>query len=213
LKDPTEEIDVRRSIPLVLAYLPQQGSVDILLDGLFDYDGLLRYRSIRALGKLRLLDPELRFDPEKLALIVREESEDAIWCRQVLAALYPCGGSGDLLEQLLKDKVNRGKDRVFRLLALLLPPATAISALLAMAEGDRLKRAAVAEFLDNVLPGKLREYVLPVIEPPAKLLRPAQTVRQILEACLRNPDPILRECAAEAIGKNRWPEFTADKAS
>jgi AAA family ATP:ADP antiporter len=213
LKDPTEEIEIRRSIPLVLAYLPQQESVDILLDGLFDYDGLLRYRSIRALGKLRLLDPELRFDPEKLALIVREESEDAIWCRQVLAVLYPCGGSGDLLEQLLKDKVNRGKDRVFRLLALLLPPATAISALLAMAEGDRLKRAAVAEFLDNVLPGKLREYVLPVIEPPAKLLRPAQTVRQILEACLRNPDPILRECTAEAIGKNRWPEFTADNAS
>ena len=82
-----------------------------------------------------------------------------------------------------------------------------------MAEDDRLKRAAVAEFLDNVLPGKLRDYVLPVIEPKAKLLRPVQTVRQILEACLRNPDPILRECAAEAIGKHRWPEFTAEKAS
>jgi hypothetical protein len=127
--------------------------------------------------------------------------------------LYPSGGSNDLLEQLLKDKVGRGKDRVFRLLALLLPPTAAISALLAMAEGDRLKRAAVAEFLDNVLPGKLRDYVLPVIEPKAKLLRPTQTVRQILEACRRNPDPILRECAAEAIKKNRWPEFTADQAS
>jgi HEAT repeat protein len=213
LKDPSEDIEIRRSIPLVLGYLPQQESVDILLDGLFDYDGLLRYRSIRALGKLRLLDPDLRFDRQKVGLLLREESEDAIWCRQALAALYPSGGNNDLLEQLLKDKVSRGKDRVFRLLALLLPPTTAISALLAMAEGDRLKRAAVAEFLDNVLPGKLRNYVLPVIEPKAKLLRPTQTVRQFLEACLRNPDPILRECAAEAIGKNRWPEFTAFKAS
>jgi len=213
LKDPSEDIEIRRSIPLVLGYLPQQESVDILLDGLFDYDGLLRYRAIRALGKLRLLDPELRFDRGKVGLLLREESEDTIWCRQALAALYPHGGSNDLLEQLLKDKLSRGKDRVFRLLALLLPPTTAISALLAMAEGDRLKRAAVAEFLDNVLPGKLRDYVLPVIEPKAKLLRPTQTVRQILEACLRNPDPILRECAAEAIEKNRWPEFTASKAS
>jgi HEAT repeat protein len=213
LKDPSEDIEIRRSIPLVLGYLPQQESVDILLDGLFDYDGLLRYRAIRALGKLRLLDPELRFDRGKVGLLLREESEDTIWCRQALAALYPHGGSNDLLEQLLKDKLSRGKDRVFRLLALLLPPTTAISALLAMAEGDRLKRAAVAEFLDNVLPGKLRDYVLPVIEPKAKLLRPTRTVRQILEACLRNPDPILRECAAEAIGKNRWPEFTASKAS
>ena len=82
-----------------------------------------------------------------------------------------------------------------------------------MAEDDRLKRAAVAEFLDNVLPGKLREHVLAVVEPKAKLLRPAQTVQQFLETCLRNPDPILRECAAEAIGKNRWPGFTAAKAS
>lgn len=213
LKDPSEELDIRRSIPLVLAYLPQQESVGILLDGLFDYDGLLRYRSIRALGKLRLLDPELSFDRQKVGLLLREESEDVTWCRQALAALYPHGGSNDLLEQLFKDKVNRGKDRVFRLLALLLPPTAAISALLAMAEGDRLKRAAVAEFLDNVLPGKLRDYVLPVIEPKAKLLRPVQTVRQILEACLRNPDPIMRECAAEAIGKNRWPEFTAGEAS
>jgi HEAT repeat protein len=211
-KDPSEDIEIRRSIPLVLAYLPQQESVNILLDGLFDYDGLLRYRAIRALGKLRLLDPELRFDQRKVGLLLREESEDTMWCRQALAALYPGGDSQDLLEQLFKDKISRGKDRVFRLLALLLPPTAAISALLAMAEDDRLKRAAVTEFLDNVLPGKLRDYVLPVIEPKAKLLRTALTVRQILEACLRNPDPILRECTAEAIGKNRWPEFTTAKA-
>jgi AAA family ATP:ADP antiporter len=213
LKDPSEGIEIRRSIPLVLSYFPQQESVDTLLEGLFDYDGLLRYRAIRALGKLRLLDPELRFDRQKVSLCLREESEHVIWCRQALAALYPSGGSNDLLEQLFKDKVGRGKDRVFRLLALLLPPTAAISALLAMAEDDRLKRAAVAEFLDNVLPGKLRDYVLPVIEPKAKLLRPTQTVQQILEVCLRNPDPILRECAAEAIGKNRWPEFTVAKAA
>jgi len=211
-KDPSEDIEIRRSIPLVLAYLPQQESVNILLDGLFDYDGLLRYRAIRALGKLRLLDPELRFDRQKVGLLLREESEDTMWCRQALVTLYPGGDSQDLLEQLLKDKISRGKDRVFRLLALLLPPTAAISALLAMAEDDRLKRAAVTEFLDNVLPGKLRDYVLPVIEPKAKLLRTTLTVRQILEACLRNPDPILRECTAEAIEKNRWPEFTTAKA-
>jgi AAA family ATP:ADP antiporter len=212
LKDPSEDIEIRRSIPLVLAYLPLQESVDILMDGLFDYDGLLRYRSIRALGKLRLLNPQLRFDREKIGMVLREESEDAIWCRQALAALYP-QDSNDLLEQLLKDKVSRGKDRVFRLLALLLPPTAAISALLAMAEDDRLKRAAVAEFFDNALPGKFRDYVLPVIEPKAKLLRPTQTVPQILAACLRNPDPILRECTAEAIAKGRWPAYSAARAS
>jgi AAA family ATP:ADP antiporter len=207
-KDPTEDLEIRRSIPLVLAYIPQQESVDILLDGLFDYDGLLRYRAIRALGKLRILDPDLSFDVGKVGLRIREESELVIWHRQALMVLYPAGGSQDLLAQLLKDKVERGRDRVFRLLALLLPPTAAVASLLAMTEDDRLRRAAVAEFLDNVLPGKLREYVLPVIEPKAEISGPKLGVPEILEACLHSPDAILRECAADAIAKRRWPEYS-----
>jgi len=82
--------------------------------------------------------------------------------------------------------------------------AAAIGSLLALAQGDRLTKAAVAEYLDNVLPGKVKGIVLAVIE--GKVRPSIQTVRQILEACLRNPDPILRECAAAAIGKDRWPE-------
>ncbi|MGO8735746.1 MAG: Npt1/Npt2 family nucleotide transporter [Terriglobia bacterium] len=212
LRDPAEDIHVRRSIPLVLAYYPQQESVDVLLDGLFDYDGLLRYRTIRSLGKLRMLDPNLQFDREKVGLRLREESENTIWHRQALAVLYPKGGSNDLLEKLLRDKISRGKDRVFRLLALLLPPTTAISALLVMAEDDRVKRAAVAEFLDDVLPGSLRDMVLPVIEPKINVRRPSGSVEQILEACLRSPDQVLRECAAEAAARNHWPVSAGAKA-
>jgi len=212
LRDPTEDIEVRRNIPLVLAYYPQQESVDVLLEGLFDYDGLLRYRTIRSLVKLRMLDPDLQFDREKISLRLREESENTIWLRQVLGALYPKDESNDLLEKLLKDKISRGKDRVLRLLALLLPPTTAISALLAMAEDDRVKRAAVAEFLDNVLPGRLRDLVLPVIEPKAHVWRPTESVEQILETCLRSPDQVLRECAAAAVARNRWPVSAGTKA-
>ncbi len=212
-KDPTEGIEIRRSIPLVLAYIPHQESVDILLDGLFDYDGILRYRAIRALGKLRLLDADLNFDVVKVGLRIREESEMTIWHRQALAALYPGDGASDLLAQLLREKVVRGKDRMFRLLALLLPPTAAVASLLAMTEDDRLRRAAVAEFLDNVLPGKLRDYVLPVIEPKAQTSKAKQSVPEILEACLRNPDPIMRECAADAIAKRRWPEYVGKEAT
>jgi len=208
-KDPTVELEIRRSIPLVLAYIPHQEAVDILLDGLFDYDSLLRYRAIRALGKLRLLDADLKFDAVKVSLRVREESETTLWHRQALAALYPSDGSGDLLSKLLKEKIERGKDRVLRLLTLLLPPTAAVASLLAMTEDDRIRRAEVAEFLDNVLPGKLRDYVLPVIEPRPRSLKTKQSVSDLLEACLRNPDPILRECAAEAVARGRWPEYAA----
>ncbi len=208
LQDPSEDIEVRRSIPLVLAYVPDQASVDILLNALFDYDGLVRYRSIRALDKLRLVDPGLRFHPDKIICRIREDGEQTKWFQQACATLYPQNGSKDLLLQLFKDKIERGKDRVFRLLALLLPPRAAIGSILVFREGDRLAVAKVTELLDNLLPGKLRDVVLPLVEPKGRWLRTEQTTAQILEACLSNPDPILRECAADAVRKGRWPEVT-----
>ena len=210
-KDPLEDLEIRRSIPLVLAYVPQQRSTDILLDGLFDPDGLLRYRTIRALGKLRLLDPNLKFDTAKVGLRIREDCETIQWFQQAMPKLYPENGSHDLLFQLFNDKISRGKDRVFRLLALRLPPAAAIGSLLAMAQGDRLMKAAAAEYLDNVLSGKLKDSVLAVIE--GKVKPSDQTREQILDMCLRNPDPILRECTTAAITRNRWLESRLEPAS
>jgi AAA family ATP:ADP antiporter len=206
LRDPTENIEVRRSIPLVLAYIPYQPSVDILLDGLFDYDGLVRYRAIRALGKLRLVDPSLHFDPQKVVMGIREDGEKTLAFQQAQASLYPQDGSKDLLLQLLKDKYERGKDRVFRLLALLLPPRAAIGSILVIREGDRLATAKVIELLDNLLPGKLKDVVLPLIEPSGRGRKSGRTRQQILSAFLSDPDPILRECAADAVRKQRWPE-------
>ena len=209
VSDPTEDIEVRRNIPLVLAYVPQQESVDLLLDSLFDYDGLLRYRAIRALGKLRGIDPELRFDSAKVCMRIQEECETILWFQQALAFLYPKDGSPDLLVQLLKDKISRGRERVFRLLALLLPASAACASFLAMLEEDRLRKASAAELLDNVLPKGLKQWVLPLLEPKAVGGRHRLSVPTILEACLKNPDPILRECTADAIAKRRWPEFPA----
>jgi AAA family ATP:ADP antiporter len=208
LRDPAEDIEVRRNLPLVLAYMANQTAVDLLLECLFDFDGLLRYRGIRALGKLRVIDPDLNFDPEKVSLRIREECEHTLWYQQAFAALYPDGGSQDLLAQLLKDKVVRGRERVFRLLALLLPPTTACASFLAMVEDDQMMKASAAEYLDNVLPGKLKRVVLPVIESRQSFLRQRRATGVILRACLRSPDMVLRECAADAIAKNRWPEFS-----
>jgi AAA family ATP:ADP antiporter len=209
VKDPTEDIEVRRNIPLVLAYIPQQEAVDLLLDSLFDYDGLVRYRAIRALGKLRALDPELRFDSAKVRLRIQEECETTLWFQQALASLYPKDGNSDLLLQLLKDKVSRSRERVFRLLALLLPASAACASFLAMLEEDRLRKASAAELLDNVLPKGLKQWVLPLLEPKAVGGRHRLSVPTILEACLKNPDPILQECTADAVAKRRWPEFPA----
>lgn len=206
LRDPTEDLEVRRAIPLVLAYMPHQGAVDLLLESLFDYDGLLRYRAIRALGKLRLIDPDLHFDADKVILRVREECEQTLWYQDALEALYPHGDSTDLLAQLLRDKVARGRERVFRLLGLLLPPTAACASFLAMVENDHYLKASAAEYLEHALPGKLKDLVLPLIEPGRSVFGRGREIRTVLTTCLHSPDPVLRECTADAVGRGRWPE-------
>ncbi len=206
--DPLVTTEVRRNVPLVLAQIVDQGSVDLLLDILFDYDGLVRYRAIRALGKLRLLDPSLRFDAHKVVERIREECETTLWLQRCAAALYPTTDSSDLLAQLLKERVARGKDRVFRLLALLLPPTTACASFLALVEEDRLRIASAAEYLDNVLPGNLKRWVIPLVESRVGVLREKEDIGKTLAALVSGADAILRDCVADAVGKNRWPRVS-----
>jgi AAA family ATP:ADP antiporter len=204
LMDPQADIESRRNIPLVLACNSDQGSVDLLIDSLFDYDGLLRYRAIRALGKLRVLDPSLNFDSTKITLRIREESENTLWLQKCAAILYPASTGQDMLNHLLKEKIARGKERAFRLLALLLPPTTACASFLALVEDDRLKLATAAEYLDNVLPGKLKLWVLPLIESKVEGSRQKESVASILEHLIKFPDPVLNNCVMDAIEKNPW---------
>ena len=53
LKDRDEHVWVRRHIPSVLALLPTQRSMNVLLDALDDPDGFLRYKAVAAIEKLR----------------------------------------------------------------------------------------------------------------------------------------------------------------
>ena len=205
LRDPGEDIEIRRSIPLVLAYVPSQATADLLLECLFDYDGLLRYRAIRAVGKLHAIDPDLRIDPERVGLCIREDCGKTLGYQQALACLYPKGDSSDFLALLLNDKINYGRERVFRLLGLILPKRDAYACFVATKEEDRLKKAHVAEYLENVLPATLKESVLAFVEAKIKESREADDVARILETFMKSPDPILRDCVMDAIAKGRWP--------
>ena len=59
LRDESEDIWVRRHIPSTLALIPTQQSVDVLVSALDAPDGFLRYKALRALGRLKREHPEL----------------------------------------------------------------------------------------------------------------------------------------------------------
>ncbi|MBI1940406.1 MAG: HEAT repeat domain-containing protein, partial [Acidobacteria bacterium] len=207
LKDPLEPLNVRRAIPAVLGNIPHQDSVNLLLEALGDDDGLVRFRAIRALNRLRRNDQGFQFDRAKISLRLREDAEKTRGYRQAIYRLYPDGHAEDLLAQLLQDKVTQGKERVFRMLGLILPAASAHAAYRAMLGEDRLKKASATEYLDQTLPDEIKKSVLPLTQekPRASNL----DVNETLEGFLKSTEAVLRECAADAIARKRWPGIGA----
>ena len=61
MRDPEEDVWVRRHIPATLALIPGQKTVDVLTAALADRDGFLRYKAVSALERLRRSDAALTF--------------------------------------------------------------------------------------------------------------------------------------------------------
>jgi AAA family ATP:ADP antiporter len=200
--DPFEDVEVRRQIPLVLAHIPNQRTVDILMGALPEEDGLLSFRTIRALNHMRISGRDLRFDETVITRRIQAESEKTLWYEHALFALYDNRKSTDLLEQLLREKIHQGRERVFRLLGLLLPPAVAHAAYRAILEKDHSRRANAIEYLDNVLPVPLKKWVMPLLETKKPVFKASMSA--ILEAFRQSKDPVIRDCTLDAIRKHRW---------
>jgi ATP/ADP translocase/CRP-like cAMP-binding protein/HEAT repeat protein len=164
--DPNEDVWVRRHIPGTLALITSQASVDVLTVALNDADGFLRYKVIAALDRLRRTDARLTFPKDKIeALIVREGNQ-----------FFNCLTLGDnllnskqvprdsLLATALTQKMDRVRDRIYRLLALIYPWRDIAAAEWTMLHGESRARASASEYLDNILTGQLRKRIMPVIE-------------------------------------------------
>src|SRR5690349_17979327 len=164
--DPDEDIWVRRHIPATLAMIPGQKTVDLLAAALADPDGFLRYKAVSALERLRRGDESLVFPKEaieKLAIAEGRRYFDYlslhhnVFGRQRLP-------QNSLLARALEQKMDRIKDRIFRLLALVYPWRDIGAVQWTLAHGDSRGRASASEYLDNILSGQIRKRIMPVLE-------------------------------------------------
>ena len=65
LRDPEEDIWVRRHVPSTLSRIPCQASMDVLIAALVnEKDAFLRYKCVAAIDRLHGEHPELTFDPK-----------------------------------------------------------------------------------------------------------------------------------------------------
>lgn len=166
MRDPDEDLWVRRHIPTSIAQIPSQQSVDVLVAALEESDGFLRYKVIAALDRLRRSDMPLSFPRETLDTHTLREGTHffnylSLYSNLLSArALQP----DDLLFRTLEQKMDRTKDRIYRLLSMIYPWRDICAAQWTLSHGDGRSRASASEYLDNILTGQLRKRIMPVLE-------------------------------------------------
>jgi ATP:ADP antiporter, AAA family len=165
MRDADEDIWVRRHIPSTLSQLPSQKSVDVLVAALEEPDGFLRYKVIAALERLRRTDAPLSFPRETLEALTLNEGTRYF---NYLSLHHNLFGrkqlESDLLARTLEQKMERTRDRIYRLLALIYPWRDVGAAQWTLHHGDPRSRASASEYLDNILTGQLRKRIMPLLE-------------------------------------------------
>ncbi len=214
LRDPDEDVWVRRHIPATIALIPCQKSVDILIEELEEKDSFLRFKVIAALEKLRRTHHALVFPQEPVETLTYKEAGSYVRYLELYAALFASNGPDDgLLAHALTEKMGRAMDRVYRLLGLIYPWKDIAAVRWSIEHDSARGRASALEYLDNVMKGEMRRRLLPVLEEPTP--NPALNRRSdfvgkapmgaddALVQLLNDPDPTIASSAAYLVKRRR----------
>jgi ATP:ADP antiporter, AAA family len=167
LADTGEDEWVRRHVPATLARIPVQRSMDALLNALPDPDGFLRYKILVALERLQADCPELTVDSQLLQRVLLAEAarHDRYVALRAGLPEPPAVTNGlSVLERALDEKIDRTRDRIYRLLVVLNPRKDVDAVRHALQHGSPRTRAAAIEYIDNLLRGPLRKRIVPILE-------------------------------------------------
>ena len=207
--------ELRREIPWVLGRIPTKRSADILVEHLATEDPMIKYRVVKALGRLHNTKPELPEPRPEIASRVQAETQSYY---EALILFQPFfrpedRNGGLLLGKALRERLDQNLEIIFRLLGLQYPQKDIRFAYAAI-KGQRTdRRKAAIEFLDNVLQKNLKSIILPLVEEASteRLVDRAQRLFGIetrgkeyaLRLILQQPGAWLKVCALHQVGAER----------
>jgi AAA family ATP:ADP antiporter len=165
---------IRTHVPGSIARFGSQRAADILVDELErQTDGLVRYKVLRALGRL-MAASDLRIDRRRIEKEVCRNLQEylRLLSFQVALAGAPARPSEDaagrLLEDLIADKLRQSMERAFRLLKVAHEREDIHRVHTAALSTDKRARASAGEFLDTLLARRdqqsLRELLRVVVD-------------------------------------------------
>jgi HEAT repeat protein len=161
LRDSAEQQDIRRAIPQILAKVPTQESVDILLRALGEAG--VAAEAIDALDRIRTENKEINFS----GVDVRKKIDAGIKaCCQIV--LEPEGQAACSRKLEPSPEQQKAMDdhlaEIFKLMGLIFPQEDMAKAFQNWRAGDRNSVAYAIELLDNALDRPAKEKLLPLIE-------------------------------------------------
>jgi AAA family ATP:ADP antiporter len=173
LRDTSLPSAQRWPVPRAMAAVDPIKAAPILLDNLAsEPDGMVRYRTLVALGMIVERVPQIRLNKAKLERELAENVSRAyryIDRRVILEAgardnpAHKTDGH-ELLVDLLRDKEQSTIGRVFRILAVLFPQHQFGVIYRTIESGERLHRAGAVELTSNLLTSPLREAVVGLVD-------------------------------------------------
>ena len=219
--------EVRLNIPRTLSRIRAQSAMNALLGGLSEEDRSIRFKVILALEEMSRRFSDLNVDREIVKSAIM--SDALLYAQRFMAFLavfeHPKVSreqEQSLLYFALTDSMERVKERVMWLLALIYPPKDIRRAWAGVSSNDPIQRAHAVEFLDNLLRGDLKRYVFPLYSdaPPAERFNSFAGLdnaeRRMLDAALAallsQDDIWLAAAAVWEIGLRRLSGFR-DKLS
>ena len=211
LEDESVSLEVRRELPAVLVRIGTVEAEQVLVGSLLHADPTLRHRVIASLNKLRTLHPEVHLDPAAVELLLAAEIVGHYRSYQVLGPLQERLRPGDAVLEAMGNSMEQELERIFRVMALLLPHAGLHDAYVGLRSSNPVVRGNAIEFLDNVLKPELRQLLVPLLDSSvtvAERIRlanglvgaPLETPEQAVTTLLASEDSWLRSCAVYAIG-------------
>jgi AAA family ATP:ADP antiporter len=222
MNEPNEDIWLRRHIPTTLAHIVSQKSIDVLTPALKDADGFLRYKVIAALERLRRADDRLVIDRTAIEPLILREARAYLSSLSLHHNLFVRGQlpADALLSRALQERMERSRDRVYRLLSLIYPWKDIDAAQWTLAHGDTRARSSASEYLDNILTGQVRHLAMPVLEdlPRDEKVKRANVIQktrprdveETLLELINDDNQVIAAVAIDVVRQQRLWSLAAD---
>jgi hypothetical protein len=187
---------------------------EVLGEGLLQADGTLRHRIISSLNKLKVLHPDVHVDSTVIEVLLAAEIAGHYRSYQLIGPLQRRLKDEDPVLQAMRHAMEQELERIFRLMALILPATGLHDAYVGVRSSNPIVRANALEFLESTLKPELRQVLVPLLDSQVTtdervalanrfVGAPLETPEQAVETMLGSEDAWLRSCGVYAVGALR----------